>query len=200
MINIDLSNCYIPKPKSGKERLLYQGKSLSFTLLDFWKWSTSDLLSNATRGVLAEFIVACALDIDINKPRGEWAAYDLITKDGIKIEVKSSSYLQSWSQKNYSTISCSIKKAFQWDSKKGMDTTKKQRAADVYVFCLLKHKDKDTVDPLDLSQWKFYVVSTEQLNNYKRSQHSITLPSLKKLTKAVDYNEIIREVDRLHRL
>ncbi|WP_144418580.1 hypothetical protein [Candidatus Thioglobus autotrophicus] len=30
-----------------------------------------------------------------------------------------------------------------------------KRQADVYVFCVLAHKDKGTVNPLDLSQWDF---------------------------------------------
>jgi hypothetical protein len=191
----NLSSSYTPTLKTGKENLTYNGSQLPFSLLDFWKWSVSDLLSNATRGVLAEFIVACALGIDITKPREEWASYDLITKDAVKIEVKSAAYLQSWNQKNYSKISFSIKKSFQWDSTKGMDMSIKQRAADIYVFCLLKNKDKNTIDPLNLSQWDFYVVSTEQLDNYERSEHSITLNSLKRLTKAVDYKQIVNEIE-----
>ena len=55
------------------------------------------------------------------------------------------------------------------------------RHADVYVFALLVHKDKDMVDPLDLALWEFYVLPTSVLNERTRSQHSITLPSLKKL-------------------
>jgi len=72
--------------------------------MDFWKLSVSDLLSNTTRGTLAEFIVAMAMDIDLSNFREEWDAYDLETKNGIKIEVKTSAYLQSWFQKNYSKI------------------------------------------------------------------------------------------------
>jgi hypothetical protein len=63
--------------------------------LEFWKWAFSDFLSNALRGVLAEFIVAKAMDCT-DVQRTEWDAYDVITSDGIKIEVKSSAYLQSW--------------------------------------------------------------------------------------------------------
>ena len=48
-----------------------------------------DLVSNATRGRLAEFIVAKALKIDTSIARVEWQAYDLITRNEIKIEVKS---------------------------------------------------------------------------------------------------------------
>jgi len=36
--------------KSGSEPLSYHHQKLNFTLLDFWRWSVSDILSNATRG------------------------------------------------------------------------------------------------------------------------------------------------------
>jgi len=64
----------------------------------------------------------------------------------------------------------------------------------VYVFCLLHHEDKQTVQPLNLDQWEFYVLATEQLNKYARSQHSITLNSLKRLTTSVDYENLDYEI------
>ncbi|MDF1498446.1 MAG: hypothetical protein P1P85_03805 [Patescibacteria group bacterium] len=83
------------KIKSGKEPLKFNQTNLPFQVLDFWKWSVSDLLSNATRGRFAEFIVATATNINLNVPRDEWAAYDLVTPDNIKIEVKSAAFIQS---------------------------------------------------------------------------------------------------------
>lgn len=82
--------------KNGEEKLFYDNESLTFSLLDFWRWSVSDILSNATRGRLAEFIIATAVNIDIKQIRDEWGAFDLETPSGIKIEVKSAAYLQSW--------------------------------------------------------------------------------------------------------
>lgn len=83
------------KIKTGKESLKFNGKNLPSKLSDFWKWSVSDILSNATRGIFAEFIVATATNIDLKIPRDEWAAYDFVTPDNIKIEVKSAAYIQS---------------------------------------------------------------------------------------------------------
>jgi hypothetical protein len=57
-----------PTLKDGDEYLKYNGKNRKATLLDFWRWSTSDILSNVTREVFAEFVVATAINIDINKP------------------------------------------------------------------------------------------------------------------------------------
>ena len=46
---------------NGDERLVHNGKYLSNTMLDFWKWAYSDILHNMQRGTFAEFIVKCAL-------------------------------------------------------------------------------------------------------------------------------------------
>jgi len=183
-----------PTIKTGHETLILQSKSLNFSLLHFWQWSVSDILSNATRGRLAEFIVATAVNIDIKVVRNEWSKYDLETPDKIKLEIKSAAYLQSWYQSEKSKISFSIKSSRGWERETNRQSDKSERHADVYVFCLLKHEDKETVNPLDLSQWEFYVLSVKQVNNYERSQHSITLKSLRKLTGAVDYNKLSDEI------
>jgi hypothetical protein len=180
--------------KSGDERLIYNNQQLKFTLLDFWRWSVSDILSNATRGVLAEFLVATATNIDIATVRNEWSAYDLVTPNGIKLEVKSAAYLQSWFQRALSTISFSTKLARHWDSETNIQGTVAKRHADVYVFCLLKHENKPTVDPLNLDHWDFYVLATQELNNYTRSQYSITLKSLKGLTNVISYGQLNGEI------
>jgi len=176
--------------KSGDEPLVCDGKDLPYTLLDFWRWSASDILSNATRGKFAEFIVASALDVNLQEPSNEWSAYDLLTKDGLKIEVKTSAYIQVWNQKEYSKPIFSISEAKHWDAETGMTTKEPKRHADVYVFCLLKEKDQDIIDPIKMEQWEFYVVPTKILNEYKRSQQSITLPSLRKLTESIPYNDL----------
>ena len=98
--------------KSGKERLHDDGKDLGCDLLSFWQWSVSDLVSNATRGVLAEYIVARALGIPVDtKVRNEWSAYDLKTPDGVTVQVKSAAYIQSWAQKQLSTSASTSSRA-----------------------------------------------------------------------------------------
>lgn len=180
--------------KTGEEPLRYNNLNTKYSLIDFWKWSVSDILSNATRGRFAEFIVATATNIDIKQVRDEWAAYDLVTPDGIKIEVKSAAYIQSWFQKSLSKISFSTKAALSWDSQTNIQSTIKSRSADIYVFCLLHHVMKHSVDPLNLNHWEFYVLSTKELYSYTRSQHSITLKSLKTLTHAVQYVDLELEI------
>lgn len=168
--------------KSGGERFAHDGTDAAFTLLDFWQWSASDLVSNATRGRLAEFIVAKALGIDTNGVRDEWAAYDLETAAGLKIEVKSAAYVQSWHQEKLSSISFATPKTTAWDPDTNRIDSLTKRQADIYVFALLAHTDKSTLDPTRLEQWRFYVAPTALLDGRKRSQHSITLKSLEALT------------------
>jgi hypothetical protein len=57
------------KPKTGREWFRAGDRMLDFELSEFWRWSMSDLVSNATRGRLAEFIVAKALSISTNHSR-----------------------------------------------------------------------------------------------------------------------------------
>jgi hypothetical protein len=184
--------------KTGQESLIHESKETSYNLIDFWKWSVSDLLSNATRGRLAEFIVATATGVNILKPRDEWAAFDLITPDGIKIEVKSAAYIQSWDQKQLSKISFSTKAAYVWDSETNRQSVVASRSADVYVFCLLHHDIKQTCDPLNLDHWEFYVLATQELNKYTRSVSSITLRSLRKLVAPINYSQLKDEVRIKH--
>ncbi|MEC4572858.1 hypothetical protein [Streptomyces virginiae] len=46
----------------------------------------------------------------------------------------------------------------------GATDPERLRRSDVYVFCLLEHLDKPTLDPLDLSQWAFHVLPTRVLD------------------------------------
>ena len=73
--------------RSGDESFTSGGRPLGARLLDFWKWIASDLVDNATRGILAEFLVSLALG-GATRPRGTWDSYDLVTDSGTKIEVK----------------------------------------------------------------------------------------------------------------
>jgi len=182
---------------SGEEKFREGSINLDFNLLSFWQWSSSDIVSNATRGILAEYMVGKALGSIKNEDvRDEWGAYDLKTQTGVSVEVKSSAYVQSWQQSRLSKISFNVPKTLGWDRETNKRDTKKKRQADVYVFALLFHKDKKTVNPLDISQWEFFVLPTKVLDERERSQHSITLPSLKKLTDSVSFFEIGQAVDK----
>ncbi len=110
------------------------------------------------------------------------------------VEVKSAAYLQSWAQKDYSRISFGTPVTLAWDADAGGFAGVARRHAQVYVFALLAHTDKATVDPLDLAQWVFYVLPTAVPDGRTRSQHSITLKALQGLTRAVIFGELRQAV------
>lgn len=169
---------------TGNEPIGGAGTPTERTVLDFWKWSASDVLSNAPRGALAEYLVGHALDA-VGSPREAWAAYDLETPDGIRVEVKSAAYVQSWCQDELSQISFSIRRTLdeEW--------TKRDRHSDVYVFALLAEKDKNKIDPLDIGQWEFYVVSTSELDRAYEDQATVRINPLREVVgEKVPYVEL----------
>ena len=114
--------------KTGGEPLTAGEMRAGPVLADFWAWSRSDLLDNLERGVLAEFIVATALGIPTGGTRVNWDPWDLTTPDGIRVEVKSAAYLQSWDQQRLSAISFSTRETRAWDGDSGQFTGAAGRA------------------------------------------------------------------------
>lgn len=185
----------LQQPRPGNEPLHFDGQNLGISVIDFWRWSLSDLLSNATRGRFAEFIVAKALDIMFDQIRDEWGAYDLLTPEGIKVEIKSAAYIQSWYQTQLSKISFLVPKTRCWTAETNKQENEARRQANVYVFALLAHTDQTTIDPLNVNQWKFFVLPTVTLDSRTRSQHSIALPTLENLSGgAVLYKDLKKAV------
>ena len=185
------------KRKTGSEPFHNNGTKLSFSLLDFWQWYASDLLNNSTRGILAEYLVTKAIDSS-DKPRKEWDTYDVLTKEGLKIEVKSASYIQSWDQKDFSKIAFNVRPTRAWDSILGKYSTQYKRQADVYVFCVLHHQDQSTIDPTDLAQWSFYLITTNRLNETIGNQKSIRLKRLLEIGASLtSYSKLKKDIQDL---
>lgn len=179
-----------PEPLPPETPFTYKDKPTSFSIQDFWVWMASDVLNNTLRGTVAEYIVsqatgACA------PVRVEWDTVDITTPEGIKIEVKSAAYLQSWHQDRPSAISFGIAKTYPWDWEKNQYGETQVRSADVYVFCVLAHLNAQTVKPLDLTQWKFYVLPTRTLDTSLGDQKTVSLSRLKELgAEPLDYDQI----------
>ena len=188
---------HIPVRKQlGSEMFTDGGADLGFDLLGFWQWSDSDLVANTARGILAEYLVARALGVDVSGVRDGWAAYDLATPSGVKVEVKSAAYLQSWHQTKPSSISFSVPKTRAWDVATGLYEDVARRQADVYVFAILAHREKATLNPMDVSQWEFHVVATSLLNDRVGSHGFLALRTLTRLSRGPrSYGELPKAVE-----
>ena len=105
----------------------------------------------------------------------------MITPGGIKVEVKSSAYVQTWKQEKLSDIKFDIAPKRSWDAATNTSAEKPTRSADVYVFAVHAHKDQATLDPMDVAQWEFFVLPTQVLDDRVPGQKTINLSSLLKL-------------------
>jgi hypothetical protein len=146
---------------SGDEQL-----SIGSTVLDFWRWALGDLRMNTARGFLAEYLVAAAVGSKAPN-RVEWASHDVETRNGDRLEVKASGYLQSWAQARLSVPSYSFKSVRThevWDPALAeMREVDPEERVDAWVFALQKCSQPDDYDPLDVGQWEFRAISHRRL-------------------------------------
>jgi hypothetical protein len=157
------------------------------TVGEFWAWAYSDVLTNISRAVLAEWIVGTALDAT-DGIRPAWEYYDL-KYHGARIEVKSSAYLQNWKQKKLTRPNFDIALRGAWLTDSDYEE-ERERRADVYVFALYAEKDREKADPLNVAAWEFYVMATDLLNLYFGSQKSVALSRIQDVTKPVSYGDL----------
>jgi hypothetical protein len=102
-----------------------------------------------------------------------------------ELNVKCSSYIQSWDQEKHSVIRWSGLKAgelYYSDAinKRSEIKKEKEHKADIYVFLLFKHIEYKTLDILDMNQWDFYVLSKKQLKEISGDRTRISLRKLEK--------------------
>lgn len=186
-----------PTRRDEMESFRGAGERDALTVLDFWQWSASDLLTNLQRSRLAEYLVAKALGVATGI-RSEWEPYDVKSTDGITVEVKASGYVQSWRQRVPSRPTFGIGPTRRYDEQAFAYSTDARRQAEVYVFALLSEHDPKKVNPLDLDQWRFYVVSTVELDRRVPGQQTISLNRLEKLgAAAVRFSDLAAEVTRI---
>jgi len=156
---------------SGSEEILP-----GVRILDFWSWALGDLRLNSTRGLLAQFLVAKAVG-DKRRVDDGWGPYDVESDDGLKIEVKSSGYLQSWSQPKPSAITFQGLITKRWDPINGYSPTK-MVVADVYVFAVHTCVISADYNPLDIAMWEFYAIPGSVIR--KLDQGSMALSTVRK--------------------
>lgn len=191
------------KALTGDEHFEYDGMPQPVLVSDFWSWAMSRLIMDGPRGDLAEFIVRMALDEDIGVPKRGWGECDIVCKDGVRIEVKCSSYLQEWERSTPSRPVFSIAKTVNCDIAEidgeyryiGRDGSAPQRRSDIYVFCLFSNADRRTADPLKLDQWRFWVAATTTIDEVMGDQKRVSIQGMEKIGAAeCDFYGLQREV------
>jgi hypothetical protein len=167
--------------KSGHEAFSGIGNA---AVLNFWRYGFSNLNSNVIRGVLAEFLVECAVrpvgEIGVRNP---WGDYDVLTPDGRKVEVKCSAYLQEWPQVGPSRIVWTGLKAkpLYWNVAVAPPSLEPPSyKADLYVLALFAHHDKATAEVLSLRQLQFYVLTRKRLIEIAKGGNSLSLVAVEK--------------------
>lgn len=95
----------------------------------------------------------------------------------MRIEVKTSSYIQVWAQKALSHPQFTIRETKAWHPETGTYEAGSRRQSDVYVFCLETYQGHGVPDPCDLDQWAFYVVATSVLDA-RGHQQTLSLSQL----------------------
>jgi hypothetical protein len=171
---------------SGSERLFdHQGELSDLAVLDFWRWAFSDFRDNTLRGVFAEWLVAQLLGIELGSRIG-WASFDLLASGRVKIEVKTSAYLQAWEQKQPSIITFGNLRTRTWSPETDFAETPTYNA-DLYVFCVQIEQSAECWDALNLGQWRFYLLTRSQIMTL--DQKTVGIATLERYTSALTARE-----------
>ena len=149
------------------------------------------LISNHLRGLVAEAIVAAALEPVWTWCSADWAGWDFERADGLKLEVKQSASRQTWAPDGGSETACRFDIrartgsyiGSQWRAKHG-------RIADVYVFA--HHFEvAASADHCDPTQWRFFAVAERCLPQTK----TIGLRGVQKLADPCSFTGLADAVD-----
>ena len=160
----------MPTTYNGDKHFTDNDMPTTFLLSDFYSWLSTDMTTPAVRNLLAEYIVATALEIE-----QEGKAYPCLYYGSHSIAVSSSGYVQT-------SVGGLVSPTFKAPSK-----------ADIYIFCLHEHLNRNTFDLMKLEQWTFFIIDKQLPDN-----QPLTVSVIKALsTYMVKYNELKGAIDRL---
>lgn len=183
-----------PDLLTGQEQFTSGGKPIGINVLDFWSFQRSNLWDMQEE--IAEFLVAKALGQSIPHNKNGWTLWDIDYK-GKRIEVKETGYFYSWQKdgKTSEQRTFGITKAYS----KYKDTSSTfERQNDVYVFCLNTGRTQEDSNPLELNNWRFWVVPTYVINQECGDNKTLSLNRLKKISHNEDglgYDELKSAID-----
>ncbi len=146
------------------------------TLIDFWQWAMADLCDDDVKGFFAEWLIHKLLGVASNR-RVSWANNDLVTASNVTIEIKATSYWQSWKVLNASGEALVQRKygatnesAIRFNGLRARDSTSvvdmsttKGLKSQIYVFAFQHETDIVRWNAMDLGQWEFHVLRAEKL-------------------------------------
>ncbi|GLT01135.1 hypothetical protein GCM10007897_25260 [Sphingobium jiangsuense] len=147
------------------------------------------LVTNVLRGHVAEAIIALALEPEWRWSSADYAGWDFERSDGLRLEVKQSAAMQSWSTgKPSKAIFDVAARTGYWESGTRW-IAQPGRPAHLYVFahhCTYG----DDADHRDPTQWQFYVVPSQALPDVKK----LGLATISTLTSAVPVTALADKV------
>lgn len=153
------------------------------------------LIMNSFRGVIAEAIIACALEPAWRWCAADWASWDFEHPDGTRLEVKQSAARQSWASQasGRSAPKFDIKaRTGHWaDGVTWQANETGERLAHLYVFAF-HPVIGDEADHRDPVQWLFYVIPAQSL---LPGNKSISLPRLQALTAPVAIDGLLADIE-----
>jgi hypothetical protein len=163
------------------------------SFLEFWQWAFRNL-SDDFKGLFAEWLVLKLLDIP-GVRRTSWTNSNIVTPDGLKIDVKASSYWESWKLLDEPGVprlspagALSSQIGFAGVKAHSVFLVKEARVvsdrsaphdlkSDIYVFAFQHEKNIERWNAMDLSQWEFYVLLAGRVRTINAD--SISIETLK---------------------
>ena len=187
---------------SGQEEFKLNGEKAGFNVLDFWRFQFSNLAD--MQGRVGEFLVAMALRKETSDNNNGWTLWDIDYR-GLRIEVKTTAYYQPWRDsksfieqrwgnessipQNDSEHNYSEHRNFGITKSKDPQDNEFKRMNDIYVFVINNGKTKEKANPLNLENWKFFVIPTSVINHECGDNKSIGISKVRKLFKKVSGSE-----------
>lgn len=127
------------------------------------------IMGNLYRPHYVERMVAIGLGDGFKLVSANWAGWDIESNEGVRVEVKQSAALQTWTE-NQSGNGKTTKGSFDIAPRKGYFTldggewiSQPGRLADIYILAWHPVVDQVEADHRDHTQWLFFVVPSEQL-------------------------------------
>lgn len=163
----------------------------------FERLFTGRVVQNNFRGEVVETIVAAALGDSWQHCSDGWAGWDFQRKElsgrVLRLQVKQSAALQTWTQSKKSTPTFRIAEVSGYYREDGLWEKNKGRHAEIYIFGWHGDSSK-SANQYDPMQWIFYVIPTLAIKNENRK--SIPLSDVKKLVVDVKFDELRSAVEQ----